>query len=1025
MNLFVFIADAWGPISGGINCFNCDLAIACARVKKGNTATEVCCIVPDLSAQDKKAMQEEGIIPITLSKQAFDSPEAALLLFDSIKKQRKLRHYYPENCSTFCIGHDVITGSLSKRLADTCSGWNIVFHHMDYASYYLIKNPNVDSYTNKTHLQEEVLCNADLICAVGPMLAQSAQDITRTNPNAKTIEVFPGLAEFDAFSKPANRFNPIVFGRVEKNNQSVKQIALAIDAFAKAIQLDKTTPIIGNNPTLNVMGYENDDPEDLTEEVKRLHKHAKGIAGGLCNIVPLPYTTDRKILGSRLSAASAAMMLSFHEGFGLVGYEAIAAGIPLILSKNTGLYLFLQREGLDHLVYPVDIEGSTELEGYSQNDLNTVARALRDIRQNENAYKKKALKLRSTLRSKEDKYSWKAVANRFMSNVLDQLADDQKTEATVFFCPDEVTKLNIALDEKSYDDISFDPSTGEHIFTVNGKNALASLHMCLRKKFNDKYSSYIYFVQDEAEDNSSYSDFLCDCRSFFGKEYDFKGPEFKYILGQRLSDTILILDNFPSDFDSEFNDLFSVLNKVNLDFYIFTVFETDSPPIIKSYDKRNMPKNQDAAVTPKPVPATLTDEQRLLVKVLSFRNKMGYSKKLIQYICNGINLYCEARGNSQMFENPAKTEKDLITLGFIEEFSEFSYQNSNAYLSAATELEVENESYALGISRLGRFYASCYHRNKDRDPQLSWGYFSCKCFAYAASLSDEIKKDIKADYEIILTSMRKKAMDTSDYSRYFHALQSFIDEYKEPNDLWIWYNLIHCASIYCPQMDILEKAENILKAVLLVKSNCHKKSELTVQFIRMCAELEHELDIPNSLDHLLERISKLSPDSKKGTAWAQCLSTLINIAIDQGEYGLAEEYLSDYKNLIKPNNMYPKVISTAMETNLAIARYVEGDTLGLSKALPNITDAFHIARDNLRDFRAQGWTLGLWGECQILLKDQNGEKNLQKSMVCRKSSGEKTKEYRNWLLRISKHVLQKNTRALLESEIARTGASNM
>lgn len=34
MTIFVFVADGWGAVNGGINCFNYDLAIACAHIKK-------------------------------------------------------------------------------------------------------------------------------------------------------------------------------------------------------------------------------------------------------------------------------------------------------------------------------------------------------------------------------------------------------------------------------------------------------------------------------------------------------------------------------------------------------------------------------------------------------------------------------------------------------------------------------------------------------------------------------------------------------------------------------------------------------------------------------------------------------------------------------------------------------------------------------------------------------------------------------------------------------------------------------
>ncbi len=1021
MNLFVFIANAWGAVSGGINCFNSDLTIACARVKKNDNNTKICCVVPGISDDDKKMMKNEGIIPITLSKEAFSAPEASRLIFESIKKENKLRHYYPDCCNTFYIGHDIYTGELSKRLADESDGWNVVFHHMDYASYYLFKKPNIDDYNSKIQQQTKVLCDADLICAVGPMLAESAQDKARTNPDVKIIEVFPGLAEFSAIQDAPKRFSPIVFGRVEEDNQRIKQIVLAIDAFAKAIYQDHITPIMGNNSKLNVIGYEDGDSEALEEEVRRLQESANKIAGRLCNIVPLPYTTDREKLGRSISEASVAMMLSFHEGFGLVGYEAIAAGVPLILSRNTGLYMFLEREQLDYLVYSVDIEGSVDTKGYSQNDLDTVTRALRDIRQNESKRKEDALKLRDALRLQKDKYSWKAVAKSFIDRVLEAFEADLKNESIVFFRPDELTMFNVNLDETAYDKIMFEPYSGCHVYTVEGENALISLHMCLQEQFGERYSVFIYSLQSGTDENFLYSDFLSDCRTFFGKKGDSKGSEFKYILGERLNDTILILNDFPANYVSCFSDLFSSLNEQKYNFYIFTIFKTNLPTTIKPYHNCTVSQTQDDSVIKKVVPEGLTNEQKLLVKILSFCGKSGYSKKLIKYIYNGINWYCSVKGNPQIFKDTAKIEEDLLKLGFIEVYSEYSYQNSSTYLEM-DKLEVESESYAFGISRLGSFYSRCYRLNRDRDPQLRWGYFSCKCFLFAAGLSDKIKENIKTDYEAILIAMRRKAMDTSDYSRYYNALQSFIDEYKEPDNLWIWYHLIHCESLCCPKMETLKKTENILKTKFATsKVNCREMSELKVQFIRLCAELEYELDIPDSLEHFIARINKLSSDSKVGTPWAQCLATLINLAINQKKYSVARKYLDDYKKINKTDDMYLSVIATAMETRMEIARYTEDDKVDLSVVLPNIEKAFYIARNRLKDYRAQGWVLGLWGECQILMKDQNGEKNLWRSMKHRKISGEKTKEYRNWLQRILKYELQQNTRTLLDEEIARTG----
>ena len=1017
MTLFVFISDGWGAVSGGINCFNYELATACAHVKKNGKDLEICCVVPNLGEEDQGKMQEEGIIPVTLSKEAYDSPEAAQLIYGKI--QNKLNRSYPDRCNTFCIGHDIYSGSLSKRLADECRGWNIVFHHMDYESYYSLVKADVKKYNEKIDLQKAVLCDADLICAVGPMLLQSAKDIARQGEGGGVIEVFPGLAEFQPLKDYPNRFQPIVFGRVEEDNQLIKQTPLAIDAFARAIALDEDTPIIKNNPTLYVVGYDIDDPDALKTEVRRLQKETAKIAGCVCNVVPHPYTTDRAELGRRLCAASAAMMLSLHEGFGMVGYEAIAAGIPLILSKNTGLYLFLKNEGLEHYIYPVEIKGSMEAGKYSEEDLNVVARALRDIRQNESEYKKKAVKLSERLRKEKNRYSWEAVSDSFISRISERFETRMKDETVVFLSPEEMTKLSADLRRGIYQNISIDLVPDRRVYMVKGKNALASLVAGLQDKFREKYAIRIYNVESETGTDFAYTDFINSCRFFFGKDEDGGETGFEAILGECLDGMILILDSFPIESDPDFENFFTLLNKQTQDFYVFAVFERNDPAAIKPYNKRNKPRKPNLASGQSAIPDSLTREQRLLVKVLAFREKMGYSKKLVSYICNEVNEYLNTKGRLPIFENAVKIGGELEEYGIIEEYSEYSYQNVEAYLLAGEALCVDSESYALGLSRLGCFYARCYYLCRDKDPKLGWGYFSCKCFSQAADLSAEIRSEIKQDYEKILATMRKRAMERSDHERYSCALGDFIKVYEKPDDPWIWYMLIHCESICHPGRDILEKVKYVLEIEFPdTEKDRRRGNDLYIQLIRLCAELENELDIQASLERLLGRITELSGDNPAGVAWNQCVATIINLAINQKKYDLAEEYLEIYKRTTDSGEIYPRMIGMALAAELKIAKHLYESPVDLAAGLPDIKKAYRMA-SALHDYRAQGWVAGLWGECQLLLKDRAGEGNLRKSMSFRKGGGEKTKSYRNWLKRIEGYGLQPRTREMLEEEKGR------
>jgi hypothetical protein len=125
----------------------------------------------------------------------------------------------------------------------------------------------------------------------------------------------------------------------------------------------------------------------------------------MINLQALPYTTDRTELFDDLKAASVAAMPSWHEGFGLVAWEAIAAGVPLILSKNSGVYELIAQNHSgfeDALVEAVEVGGYVENPYFSETDLTNVCTAINNIAKNPTKARERALRLRSELMV----YSW-------------------------------------------------------------------------------------------------------------------------------------------------------------------------------------------------------------------------------------------------------------------------------------------------------------------------------------------------------------------------------------------------------------------------------------------------------------------------------------------------------------------------------------------------------------------------------------------------------------------------------------------
>jgi glycosyltransferase involved in cell wall biosynthesis len=91
-------------------------------------------------------------------------------------------------------------------------------------------------------------------------------------------------------------------------------------------------------PVLFIRGVAAQDAEALKNEIKTWSKEK--VAFRLQE-----YTTDAVRVEQSFRRASGVLMPSRSEGFGLVGLEAIARGIPLLASSESGLAEVLLKHG--------------------------------------------------------------------------------------------------------------------------------------------------------------------------------------------------------------------------------------------------------------------------------------------------------------------------------------------------------------------------------------------------------------------------------------------------------------------------------------------------------------------------------------------------------------------------------------------------------------------------------------------------------------------------------------------------------
>ncbi|MFJ5791024.1 glycosyltransferase [Lysinibacillus sp. NPDC093197] len=400
MSSLVFIATHWGTNEGGINSFNYDFVKAIADSYKAKC--KIVCVVKEAHNKDIESAKKLGI-EVILIEGRFNSS----VIFDEVKKNG-------HNQVICWIGHDIITGfkaiecvKLDKYLGNNSK--SAVIHHMNYLKYYASKSGSGEEANQRDKLQKRVLEQADLVYAVGPYLVESAINKIRTkdNPNPEVYELIPGIADLESL-EPHGDFSGIVYGRLGGGDEIVKQGKLAIASFFKACAEDKF-----NNSVLTVVGL---DDKELIAKQKELQDLGFEHSNKLVSVLGLGYK-DREELYDIVRVQDISMMLSTHEGFGLVGWEAISAEIPLILSVDTGLYKFLDNLGGSYTgcIYGVEITGDFNT------NLEVVSSRIKEVKNDLTKSRRNAKNLKKQL----EEFSWKKTAEDFFSNIdLESILDN-------------------------------------------------------------------------------------------------------------------------------------------------------------------------------------------------------------------------------------------------------------------------------------------------------------------------------------------------------------------------------------------------------------------------------------------------------------------------------------------------------------------------------------------------------------------------------------------------------------------------
>ena len=307
------LSSEWRSTKGGLSTINRELAIQLAK----HPSVEVSVYLPQCSEEDKQVAKDHNVRLIKAREMPGLEPNFWLSCL-------------PEDHAVDCvIGHGAVLGQqvqFIKRTHPYCKWIQVVHTAPEELGMYKEYEEHISRGEDKHQVEVELCKLADQVVAVGPKLADDFSGYLR--PCGKDQDVLnftPGIFSEFAYVKQAteerNTFTVLVFGRGDNEDFKVKGYDIAAQAIAEL--KDMTYKLV-------FVGATRGEQEKVAKKLSE-----KGIAPSQLRV--RRFNESREKLADLFCEADLALMPSRIEGFGLAALEALSAGLPVLVSANSGL----------------------------------------------------------------------------------------------------------------------------------------------------------------------------------------------------------------------------------------------------------------------------------------------------------------------------------------------------------------------------------------------------------------------------------------------------------------------------------------------------------------------------------------------------------------------------------------------------------------------------------------------------------------------------------------------------------------
>ena len=307
------LGSEWRSSKGGLSTINRELAIQLAK----HPNVDVSVYLPRCSDEDRRAASSHNVQLIEAQElPGYDQPIDWLV---------SLPNGHHPHC---IIGHGVDLGRqiLHIQKQQPCK-WIQVVHTAPEELGMFKSYEEAIFRGEKKHRAEIQLCKlADEVVAIGPKLADAYSHHLRfckkdQNVFNLTPSIFSEFCKVEQASVERKKFCVLVLGHGDHEDFELKGYDIAMEAIAQ---------LKDESYQLKFVGAPKGKQEEVVSKLLQYGIPRSQLTVGC-------FKEDREQLANLFCEADLAIMPSRTEGFGLTGLEALSAGLPVLVSGNSGL----------------------------------------------------------------------------------------------------------------------------------------------------------------------------------------------------------------------------------------------------------------------------------------------------------------------------------------------------------------------------------------------------------------------------------------------------------------------------------------------------------------------------------------------------------------------------------------------------------------------------------------------------------------------------------------------------------------